>query len=100
MTDSRLAPIAQLLRDHNLDAVAIVPGSNFRRLFAQDFHLMERPLVVIIPKTGVPAAVVPQLELASFEKIGFPGTVHPWRDEDGYQDAFAAAAARRQNGHG
>ena len=93
MTDSRLAPITRLLHDHDLDAVAIVPGSNFRRLFSQDFHLMERPLVVIIPRTGDPAAIVPQLEMASFEKIEFPGTIHPWRDEDGYQDAFAAAAA-------
>lgn len=93
MADPRLGPIYKLLDDENLDAIAFVPGPNFRRLFNQDFHLMERPLVVLIPRIGNPAAIVPALEKTSFDAIEFAGSVHSWRDEDGYQDAFTATSA-------
>ncbi|NRB30042.1 MAG: aminopeptidase P family protein [Rhizobiaceae bacterium] len=92
-SDTRLDPIYSILETEQLDAVAFVPGPNFQRLFTANFHLMERPLVVIIPKLGEPAAIVPDLELASFEKLAFPGNVFGWKDEEGYQDAFQAAAA-------
>jgi len=94
MIDSRLNPIRAVMDHHGLDAVAFVPGANFRRLFAQDFHLMERPLVVIVPASveAAAVAVVPNLEMASFEKLNFPGRVFDWKDEFGYNAAFAAAA--------
>ncbi|MCP4073306.1 MAG: aminopeptidase P family protein [Hyphomicrobiales bacterium] len=88
-----LKPVYSALDKHNLDAVAFVPGSNFRRLFGRDFHLMERPLVIIIPARGEPVAIVPNLEMASFSLIGFKGEVFDWRDEDGYESAFQSAAA-------
>lgn len=91
MTDSRLEPIYNVMRDHDLDAVAFVPGPNFRNMFVRDFHLMERPLIVIIPKVGSPVAIVPNLEMASFDTLDFPGEVFDWRDETGYADAFAKA---------
>lgn len=75
-----------------LDAVAFVPGPNFKRLFGRDFHLMERPLIIIIPREGDPVAIVPNLEMASFATLKFPGPVFDWRDEAGYDAAFAAAA--------
>jgi len=92
MADPRLEPVYNLMKNNDLDAAAIIPGPNFRRLFAKDFHLMERPLVVLIPRHGDPAAIVPSLEMASFDMLDFQGTVHPWRDEDGYQHAFVTAA--------
>ncbi len=81
--------IAQAL---GVDAVALVPGANFTRTFHTNFHTSERPLVVFIPLEGNPAAIVPNLELASFAKIGFDGAVYDWRDQDGYQGAFDALA--------
>ncbi len=36
---------------------------------------------------------MPELELLSFDKIGFEGEVFSWRDQTGYADAFAALAA-------
>ncbi|MEP1206202.1 MAG: Xaa-Pro peptidase family protein [Rhizobiaceae bacterium] len=92
MADPRLAPISKLLNSDDLDAIAIVPGSNFKRLFSIDFHLMERPLLVIVPRLGEPVAIVPSLEMASFDTVDFPGPVHPWKDEEGYQGAFTSAA--------
>ncbi len=92
MTEPRLEPIYALLAANNLDAVAIVPGSNFKRLFSIDFHLMERPLVILIPNKSDPVAIVPRLEMGSFDSLNFQGPVFSWPDEEGYGEAFAAAA--------
>lgn len=92
MANPKLDAINTIIRDNNLDAVAIVPGPNFKNIFLRDFHLMERPLLVIVPKEGSPVAIVPNLEMSSFEAINFSGAVFDWRDEDGYQGAFIVAA--------
>lgn len=90
-SDARFAPLHPVLTDGGFDALAFVPGANFRRVFGRDFHLMERPLVIIVPREGAPVAIVPALEMAAFEKLAFPGEVFSWRDEDGYRAAFAEA---------
>jgi Xaa-Pro dipeptidase len=88
VTDDRLAPIRAVAEAERLDAIALVPGANFRRVFGRDFHQNERPLVVVVPVEGPPAAVVPHLEMDSFAVIGLEGEVIPWRDQDGYAAAF------------
>ncbi|WP_050528636.1 M24 family metallopeptidase [Pseudorhodobacter aquimaris] len=92
MTD-RYAEHRAIARDLGVDAIALVPGSNFERLFNASFGSHERPMVIIIPVTGAPVALVPNLELLSFEALGFEGAVFDWRDQTGYRDAFAAMAA-------
>lgn len=87
MTD-RYDALRQIARGENLDAIALVPGANFSRLFNAQFHQNERPLLVLIPVEGKPSAVVPNLELASFSALGFEGEVFDWRDQTGYQIAF------------
>lgn len=91
MTD-RYSEFRKIARDLGLDAVALVPGSNFTRLFNQSFHSHERPLVVVIPVSGQPFAIVPNLELRSFDLLKFEGEVFDWRDQAGYADAFQRLA--------
>ncbi len=88
----RLEEYARVARDLSIDAVALVPGPNFTRALGQAFMSHERPFVVLIPAEGAPAAIVPNLELKSWELVGFPGTTHDWRDQDGYMGAFHALA--------
>lgn len=88
-----LSPLHTVLTGTGLDAVCIVPGANFLRVFNHEFHQMERPLVVIVPAKGVAVAVVPNIELSSFTPLGFNGLVFDWRDEAGYIDAFIQAGA-------
>jgi len=88
----RYSEYRQVARDLNVDALALVPGSNFTRLFNASFHSHERPLVILIPVEGPPAAIVPNLELRSFDLLGFEGAVFDWRDQDGYEAAFKALA--------
>ena len=89
----RLDPYRKIAKELGVDAIAVVPGSNFTRVFGHAFHSNERPLVAIIPQDGAPAAIVPNLEMASFAAIGFEGEIFDWRDETGYDLAFAAMAA-------
>jgi Xaa-Pro dipeptidase len=91
----RYAPFRNIAEDLGVDAVALVPGPNFVRLYRHDFMSYERPLVVLIPVDGPPAALVPNLELRSFDLLDFEGAVFDWRDQDGYDAAFAALAAHR-----
>ncbi|QEE37014.1 aminopeptidase P family protein [Octadecabacter sp. SW4] len=91
MTD-RFADLRQTAVDLKVDAVALVPGPNFTRALGQSFASHERPFVLIVPAKGDPAAVVPNLELGSWEQVKFDGPVYDWRDQDGYQPAFDALA--------
>ena len=84
----------KIAREQSLDALALVPGANFSRLFKKEFHQNERPLVVFIPAEGPPAAVVPNLELGSFAATQFDGEVYDWRDQSGYQSAFDALLSK------
>jgi len=87
MTD-RYEPFRNIARAQSVEAIALVPGANFTRLYGQSFHQNERPLLVLIPIEGNPSAVVPNLELGSFSAIAFEGEVFDWKDQTGYQSAF------------
>jgi len=73
MLQSDFSEVIAVLEANGLDAAAFVPGPNFMRLLGRDFHLMERPLVLVIPRSGPAMAIVPNLEMASFGTIGFDG---------------------------
>ncbi|PYE85466.1 M24 family metallopeptidase [Pseudoroseicyclus aestuarii] len=89
----RTAEYRATARALGLDAVILVPGPNFTRLTGQAYGSHERPMLIAIPAEGEPAAIVPNLELGSFAALNFEGAVFDWRDQDGYEAAFAALAA-------
>lgn len=86
----RLSEYAGVARNLGMDAVALVPGPNFTRALGHSFMSHERPFLLVIPAEGAAAALVPNLELGSWELTGFEGAVFDWRDQTGYQDAFVA----------
>lgn len=87
---SKLSEYRQVAKDLKVDAIALVPGPNFTRAFGKPFMSHERPFLVVIPAEGAPAALVPNLELGSWALVDFDGAVFDWRDQDGYDAAFAA----------
>ena len=46
----------------NLDLLAVIPGPNMQYLTGLEFHLMERPIVLLVSKTNNPLLIIPQLE--------------------------------------
>ena len=85
----RLAEYAKVATALGVDAVALVPGPNFTRAVIHPFMSHERPFMLVIPANGPPAALVPNLELRSWDLIGFDGAVFDWRDQSGYDAEFA-----------
>lgn len=86
---NRLSAYAEVASQLDVDAVALVPGPNFTRALGQSFMSHERPFLVVVPAGKPPAALVPNLELGSWQSTGFEGAVFDWRDQTGYDDAFA-----------
>jgi Xaa-Pro dipeptidase len=85
-------PLVQKIISKNtdVDTVAIIPGSNFTYLTGGNFHLMERPTVILITQNNS-CFVLPSLEKNSFEELNIDAKVFYWQDKDGYQDAFQKA---------
>jgi Xaa-Pro dipeptidase len=54
--------LVKLLREDGLDGMALNPGPSLVYLSGLHFHLSERPVVMVFPRKGVPAIVLPQLE--------------------------------------
>ena len=53
---------------------------------------MERPTVLIITKKKELVAILPSLEVDSFNKLDFSAKVFSWHDKDGYENAFKEAS--------
>ena len=50
MSNQRINKLISNLDDQDLDALALVPGSNFRYVTEGNFALMERPTLLIVSK--------------------------------------------------
>ena len=94
MHDHRWRRLVTLLDTARLDAVAFVPGSSFRYLTGGNFALMERPTVLIVPRSGRAVAIIPALEQESWNALHVDADAIAWSDEDGYLGAFEAAERR------
>ncbi len=63
MTSSRLDKLSASLRASGLDAVALNPGPTLTYLTDLRFHLMERPVVLLVAPGKALVIVLPELEL-------------------------------------
>ena len=63
MTSSRLERLNIALSQAGLDAVVLNPGPTFTYLTGVRFHLMERPVVLLVAPGSQPALILPELEL-------------------------------------
>ena len=59
MTNEKINKLQTSLENEDLDVLAIVPGSNFLYLTGGNFHLMERPTILLISKNYKPIAILP-----------------------------------------
>ncbi|MBI5955043.1 MAG: aminopeptidase P family protein [Chloroflexi bacterium] len=71
MTRARLDNLTASLSTPKLDAVVLNPGPTLTYLTGQQFHLMERPVVLFIAPGKVPALVLPELEALKAERFPY-----------------------------
>lgn len=74
----RLARLADLLAANDLDAAALNPGPTLTYLTGLHFHLMERPVVLVVAPGKEPAFILPELELPKVNALPYPVHVFPY----------------------
>lgn len=80
MTTSRLERLYMLFNASGLDAVALNPGPSLTFLTGLNFHLMERPTILVIAPPAQPAIIVPELELQKLQHARIPLTPFTFGD--------------------
>ncbi|MBP7197008.1 MAG: aminopeptidase P family protein, partial [Anaerolineaceae bacterium] len=64
MMGKRMDVLTNQLEQDKLDWVALNPGPSLRDLTGLNFHLMERPVVVLVSSSGQVKLIMPELERA------------------------------------
>lgn len=64
MSSKRIEKLLKALTNSGLDAVVINPGSTLTYLTGLNYHLMERPVVLIVKSGKKPVMVLPVLEVS------------------------------------
>ena len=99
MADARLQRLQLEMEREATDLVALLPGANLTYLSGLSFHLMERPVVALIPRVGLPALVLPDLEAAKLTASRIPFIPFPYgEDETSRSGAFLAMVKRMKVG--
>ncbi len=78
MTSSRLARISTALKESGLDALALNPSPSLVYLSGLHFHLMERPVVALIPADQPPAIILPELEMQKLAPLTYEIRAFPY----------------------
>src|ERR1043165_4850698 len=87
MTYSRFDQLNASLQTSGLDAVVLNPGPTLTHLTGLQFHLMERPVVLLFAKDQDPAIVLPELELQKFASLPYQLQVFPYPENPAEWDA-------------
>jgi len=77
----RLSRLHNLMDANHLDAVALNPGPSLRYLTGLNFHLMERPVVVLVGSGSQVKVILPELESAKVADLPFEAEIIPFGDD-------------------
>ncbi len=70
MTNTAITNLQKTIRDSGFDALALNPGPTLAYLTSLNFHLMERPVILLIPREGKPVIILPELEKGKLQGSG------------------------------
>lgn len=94
MTSIRLEKLNASLRTSGLDAVALNPGPTLTYLTGMHFHLMERPVVLLVTQGQPPAIVLPELEMLKVDQMPYPVQAFSYGENPSEWDAAFRKAAQ------
>lgn len=72
MTSDRLSRLYGLMHNNQLDALVLNPGQTLTYLTGLQFHLMERPTLLLLAPPLEPVMVLPELEAGKLAQARFP----------------------------
>lgn len=92
MLMSRQDKLSASQRASGIDALALNPSASLKYLTGLDFHLMERPVLVIFPTSSSPVIILPELELIKVENLPFQMQAFPYTENPAaWKDVFRQA---------
>ena len=92
MAHPRFDKLNASLRTSDLDAVILNPGPTLKYLTGLNFHLMERPVVLLFAQDQDPAIVLPELELQKVASLPYKLQVFAYPEKPSEWDsAFRGA---------
>lgn len=93
MTQSRLDKLNASLLNSGLSAIALNPGPTLTYLTGVGFHLMERPVVLLVSPEKDPVLILPELELPKVELFPYKIQAFAYGENPSeWGDAFRKAA--------
>ncbi len=93
MTLARLESLTASLLRSKLDAVVLNPGPTLTYLTGQQFHLMERPVVLFVAPGKDPVLVLPELEALKADQLPYKVQAVTYGETPSeWDDAFRKAA--------
>jgi len=78
MSAQRLQHLSKTLAAAGFDAVALNPGSTLTYLTGLQFHLMERPVVLVFAPGKEPVIILPALERLKLRELPYPAQAFPY----------------------
>jgi Xaa-Pro dipeptidase len=94
MLARRLARIQDALKRASFDALALNPGPTMIYASGLVFHLMERPVVLVIPVEGPPVLILPEFERTKGEACPLRPALFTYPEDPASLQATFEAAAR------
>lgn len=95
MKMERMQRLVSLLKKHNLDGLALNPGPSLKYLTGLEFHLMERPTILLVTKAGSSAMILPALERGKLDEESPLFHIFTYGDDPSkWQIAFDQAAEK------
>ena len=92
MHAERLQQLQASITDAGLDAYALAPGPSLFYLTGLAFHLMERPIVLLVPAEGQAALIVPGMERDKAQTSGLAFRAFVYGEDPATQpEAFSQA---------
>lgn len=88
----RLESLQSATREAGLSAVVLNPGATFHYVTGLDFHLMERPVLLVVPAEGQARVLLPELEVLKLAEAPFEVQSVPYGEDPGTWPSKAAHA--------
>jgi Xaa-Pro dipeptidase len=91
----RLTRLIDTMKTEKLDAIALNPGPSLYYITGLSFHLMERPVILILSSNNKPALILPDLERSKAEKSDLDLELISYGEDDASRSqAFQEASTR------
>jgi Xaa-Pro dipeptidase len=100
MSVDRLHRLQVCIKEAGYGGIAVNAGPSLNYLTGLDFHLMERPVVMLFPVEGEPTIILPQLEKRKIDNLHYSAKVFAYGEDPAkWGDVFKQALQEMNFSH-